>query len=72
MIVKYDRKGYSDQGTLLDEHQTTMNDSVEAVNGDIVLKFKKFLLEEGESDLIVDGSWYPGRPGMNIFDALDC
>ena len=32
-----------------------MDASVEAVDGDIVLKFKKFLVEEGVNEIIVDG-----------------
>ena len=31
-----------------------MNAFVEAVDSDIVLKFKKFLVEEGENDMIFD------------------
>ena len=72
MIVKYDLKGYADQAALLDEQQTLMDASVEAVDGDIVLKLRKFLVEEGGNDIIVDGSWYPGRPGMEIIDSLGC
>ena len=49
-----------------------MDASVEAVDGDIVLKFKKFLVEEGGNGIIANGSWYPGRPGMGIVDTLDC
>ena len=44
-IVKYDLKGYADQPVLPYEHQILMDASVEAVYGDIVLKFKKFLIE---------------------------
>ena len=44
MILKYDLKGYTDQGALTDEQQTLMDDYVEAVDGDIVLKFKKLLV----------------------------
>ena len=44
MIVKYDLKGYSDQAALPYEQHTIMDDYVEAVDGDIVIKFKKFLL----------------------------
>ena len=32
-----------------------MDASDEAVDGDIVLKFKNFLVEEGGHDIIVDG-----------------
>ena len=46
--------------------------TVVGIDGDIVLKFKKFLVEERGNDIIVDGSWYPVRSGMGIFDALDC
>ena len=46
MIFKYYLKGYSKQAALTDKHQTLMGASVEAVDGDIVLKFNKFLLEE--------------------------
>ena len=45
MIVKYDLKGYAYQAALPDKQQTIVDDSVEAVDGDIVLKFKKFLVE---------------------------
>ena len=44
MIIKYDFKGYSDQIALLDEQPTLMDASVEAVNGEIVLNFNKFLV----------------------------
>ena len=44
MIVKYDLKGYSDQAELPEKQQTLMDSYVEAVDGDIVLKFKKFLV----------------------------
>ena len=39
MIVKYDLKVYSDQAAMSYKHQTLMDASVEAVYGDIVLKF---------------------------------
>ena len=55
MIVKYELKGYADQAVLPEKYHTLIDDSVEAVDGDIVLKFKNFLLEEGENDIIVDG-----------------
>ena len=55
MLVKYDLKGYADQAALLDEHQTLMDAPIEAVDSDKVLKFKKFLLEEGGNDIIADG-----------------
>ena len=55
MIFKYDLKGYAEQAALPDEHQTLMDSSVESVDVDIVLKFNKFLVEEGVNDIIVDG-----------------
>jgi len=55
MTVKYDLIGYAAQAALPDVQQTLMDASVESVDGDIVLKFKKFLVEEGENDIIVDG-----------------
>ena len=36
-------------------HQTLMDDSVEAVDGDIVLKFKKFIVEEEGNEISFDG-----------------
>ena len=54
MIVKYDLKGYSDQTALPDEQQKLMDDYVEAVDGDIVLNFKKSLVEEWGNDIFVD------------------
>ena len=53
-MVKYDLKGYDDQAELPDKHQTLVDYSVKAVYGDIVLKFKKFLVEEGGNYIIVD------------------
>ena len=47
MIVKYDLKGYYEKSALPYEQQTLMDASVEAVDGEIVLKLKKFLVEEG-------------------------
>ena len=44
MIVKYELKGYSDQAALLYKHHTLMDASIEAVDGDIVLKLKNFEL----------------------------
>ena len=44
MIVKYDLKRYDDQGALTEEQQKLMDTSVEAVDGDIVLKFKNLLV----------------------------
>ena len=51
-LVKYDLKGYTEQEALQDEYQTLMYASVQAVDGDIVLKFKKLLVEEGEKKLL--------------------
>ena len=51
MIVKYYLKGYADQEALMDKQQTPMDASVEAIDGDIVLKFNKFLVEEWEMKL---------------------
>ena len=45
MIVKYDLMGYADQAALPNEQQTLMYAYVDAVDGYIVLKFKKFLVE---------------------------
>ena len=70
--VKYKLNGYAEQAEMLDEQKTLMNDFVEAVYGDIVIKFKKSLVEEGRNGIIVDGSWYTGRRSMGIFDALGC
>ena len=39
MIVKYELKGYGDQSALPNKHQTLIHASVEAVEGDIGLKF---------------------------------
>ena len=55
MIVKYELKGYSDHAALMDKYQTLMDYYIEAVDGDIVIKFKKFLVEEGQNDIIADG-----------------
>ena len=55
MIVKYHFKGYADQAALPDEYQTLMNASIEAVDGDIVLKLNNFLLEEGGGYIIANG-----------------
>ena len=54
MIVKYDLKGYADQAALKAEQQTLMNASIEDINLDIVLNFKKILVEEGGNEIIVD------------------
>ena len=48
MIVKYDLKGYSDQAELPDKQKTLRDASVEAIDGDIVINFKKLLVQEGE------------------------
>ena len=53
IIVKYDLMGYSDQIALLDEQQTLVNASVEAVDGDIVIKLKNLLLEEGRNEIFL-------------------
>ena len=37
-----------------------------------MLKLYMFLVYEVGNGIIVDGSWYPGRPGIGIFDALGC
>ena len=55
MIGKYDLKRYADQEALPDEQQTFTDAYVEAVDGYIVLKFKKFLVKEGGNEIIVDG-----------------
>ena len=44
MIVKYYISGYNYQAELPEKQQTLMDSYVEAVDGDIVLKFKKFLV----------------------------
>ena len=56
MIIKYDIKGYADQSELLEKKQTLIYASVEAVDGEIFLKLKNFLLDEGGNDIIVDGT----------------
>ena len=38
----------------MDEQKTLMDASVESVDGYIVLKFKKFFVEEGGNDMIFD------------------
>ena len=55
MAVRYDLKVYAEKVVLPDKHQTLMDDSVEAVDSEIVLKFNKFLLQEGGGDIIVSG-----------------
>ena len=55
IIVKYDLKGYADQVELTCKQQTLLDASVEDLDGDIVLKFNKFLVEEEDNDVIVDG-----------------
>ena len=42
MIVMYDLKGYADQSTLPYEQKTLMDDSVEAVDGDIVINSRRY------------------------------
>ena len=54
MIFKSGLNGYSDQVALPDKHQKFMDASVEAIDDDIVLKFKNLLIEEGGNDTIVD------------------
>ena len=44
MAVRYDLKVYAEKEVLPDKHQTLMDNSVEAVDSEIVLKFNKFLL----------------------------
>ena len=44
MIVKYVLKGYDDQVALLEKQKTRMDASIEALDGDMVLNFKMFLL----------------------------
>ena len=44
IIVKYDLMVQADQAAMPYKHQTLMDASVEAVYGDIVLKFKKLLV----------------------------
>ena len=56
MIVKYDLKGYYDQAALPDRQQTLMDASVEAADGDIVLKFNSFLVQECGNYIIVYGT----------------
>ena len=57
IIFQYDLKGQAEKEALPYEHHALMDASVEAIDGDIVLKFKKFLLEQGQgvNDIIVDG-----------------
>ena len=43
MIFKYDLKGYAEQAALLDEQKTLAEASVEAIDGDIVIKFNNLL-----------------------------
>ena len=47
-----------------------MDAYVEAIDGYIVIKFKKFLVEEGENDIIFYGLWYPVSPGMGFLALL--
>ena len=55
MIVKYDFRVNSEQSLLLYEQQKFMDTSIEAVDGDIVLKFNKFLVEERENEISFSG-----------------
>ena len=54
IIFNYEPTEYSDQADLTEKQQTLMDASVESVDGDIVLKYKKLLVEEGGYDIIVD------------------
>ena len=45
MIIRYDLKVYDDQLALPDKQQTLMDDSVDAIYGDIVLKLNHFLVD---------------------------
>ena len=54
MRVKYELKGYADQSVLTDEQQKLMDDYVETIDGYIVPKFNKLLVEEEENDIIFD------------------
>ena len=67
MIVKYELKGYADQAYLMEEQQTLKDASVEAVDGDIVLNFKKLLLEKGDNDIF---SMVPRTSSMNFLTML--
>ena len=67
MIVKYEFKGYSDQAELPDEHQILMYDYFEALYGDIVLKFNKFLEEEGGDESL---SMVPKNSSMYFLTLL--
>ena len=67
MIFKYYLKGYADQSALPDEQQRIVDDYVEDVDGDIVLKFKKFLVEEGEMKLL---SMVPRTSSMHLMTLL--
>ena len=53
MTIKYDPNVYSDQAVLADTQKTVMDDSVDYLDGDIVLKFKNFLVEEMENDIFL-------------------
>ena len=44
MIFKYYFKGCADQSLLPYEQQTFMDTSIEAIDGDIILKFNNFLV----------------------------
>ena len=67
MSVKYDLNVYTEKSALPDEQQTLMDISVEAVDGDIVLEFKKFLVEEGEITLL---SMVPITSSMHLMTLL--
>ena len=55
MIVKYELKGCAKQADLMEEQQTIVDTSIETLYGDIVLNFKKLLVEEWGNDIIVNG-----------------
>ena len=52
MIVKYELKGYADQAAPTGENHRPMDASVEDADGDRMLKFKKFLVEDEEMKLL--------------------
>ena len=67
IIVNYDINGYSYQVALPDKQQTLKDASVEAVDGDIVLNFKKLLLEKGDNDIF---PMVPRTSSMNFLTML--
>ena len=52
MIVKYELKGYANHAALPDEQQTVTDISIEAGDGDILIKFNKLLVEDGGITLL--------------------